>query len=95
VGGDLVASGGFHFRGDEANLVDEVDGYAVLSLRAEYRIGDHARIFANLDNALDADYATFGVLGEATDVLGAAFDDPRFVGPGAPRAAWIGVRVSF
>ena len=95
VGGDLVASGGSHFRGDEANLVDEIGGYAVLGLRAEYAVNDHARLFLNVDNVLDEEYETFGVLGEATDVLGAAFDDPRFVGPGAPRAAWIGVRVSF
>jgi outer membrane receptor protein involved in Fe transport len=95
VGGNLVASGGFHFRGDEANLLAKTDGYAVLSLRAEYRLGEHARVFANLDNVLDEQYETFGVLGEATDVLGADFDDPRFLGPGAPRAAWIGVRVSF
>jgi hypothetical protein len=32
------------------------------------------------------------VLGEADDVLGDDFDEPYFVGPGAPRAAWVGVR---
>lgn len=36
-----------------------------------------------------------GVLGEADEVLGDDFDDPRFLGPGAPRAAWLGITLSF
>ena len=35
------------------------------------------------------------MFGQADEVLGDDFDDPEFVGPGAPRAAWIGVRVEF
>ena len=27
------------------------------------------------------------------EVLGAEFDEPYFVGPGAPRAAWVGFRI--
>jgi outer membrane receptor protein involved in Fe transport len=95
VGGDVVASSGQHLRGDEGNLVEKIEGYAVLSLRAEYRISDHVRLFANLDNALDEEFATFGAFGAADEVLGDDFDDPRFLGPGAPRAAWIGVRLQF
>ena len=67
----------------------------MLSLRAEYRLSEHARLFANIDNVLDEEYETFGVFGEADDVLGDDFDEPQFVGPGAPRAAWIGIRVEF
>ena len=52
-------------------------------------------MFASIDNLLDEEYETFGVFGEADDVLGDDFDEPYFVGPGAPRAAWIGVRVEF
>jgi outer membrane receptor protein involved in Fe transport len=61
----------------------------------EYRLGEHASVFLSVDNLLDEDYATFGLFGEADDVLGDDFDDPRFLGPGAPRAAWAGVRVQF
>jgi iron complex outermembrane recepter protein len=35
------------------------------------------------------------LLGVADDVLGDDYDDPRFVSPGAPRAAWAGVRLRF
>ena len=64
-------------------------------MRAEYRLGERASLFASIDNLLDEEYETFGVFGEADDVLGDDFDEPCFVGPGAPRAAWIGVRVEF
>jgi len=95
VRADVLASSGSYYRGDEANLLGRLDGYAVLNLRAEYEIGEHAHLFASLDNALDRGYETFGVLGDATGVLGATFANPRFVGPGAPRAAWVGVRLAF
>jgi len=34
------------------------------------------------------------VYGDATSVLGNAYNDGRFVSPGMPRAGWIGVRLS-
>lgn len=95
VGADLFASGGQYLRGDEGNLLDRIDGYRVVNLRAELAVSESLRVFANVDNVFDADYETFGVFGEADEVLGDDFDDPRFFSPGAPRAGWIGVRVSF
>jgi outer membrane receptor protein involved in Fe transport len=92
-GADVVASSGAYFRGDEGNLLDELGSYSILSIRAEYRFSDRASVFASVDNLLDEEYATFGLLGEAEEVLGDEFDEPLFVGPGAPRAAWIGIRV--
>ena len=95
LGTDVYASSGAYFRGDEGNLLDELDGYALLSVRAEYRLSERARLFASIDNLLDEEYETFGVFGEADEVLGDDFEEPFFVGPGAPRAAWLGVRVEF
>ena len=94
-GGELLSSGELRYRGDEGNFVEEIEGYTVLNLRVQYRLGDHAEVFVNIDNVLDEEYGTFGVFGEADEVLGDSFDDPRFLGPGAPRAAWMGLRVSF
>jgi outer membrane receptor protein involved in Fe transport len=74
-------------------LLDELDGYSVVGVRAEYRLGRRASVFASIDNLLDEEYETFGLFGEADDVLGDEFDEPYFVGPGAPRAAWIGFRI--
>jgi outer membrane receptor protein involved in Fe transport len=93
LGADVVASSGAYFRGDEGNLLETLDGYSVVNLRAEYRFGERASLFLAVDNLLDQEYETFGVFGEADEVLGEGFDEPYFVGPGAPRGAWIGVRV--
>jgi outer membrane receptor protein involved in Fe transport len=94
-GADLFASSGSHFRGDEGNLLEELDGYVTLHVRAAYRLGVHTSLFASIDNLLDEEYATFGVFGEADEVLGDDFEEPYFVGPGAPRALSLGVRVTF
>ena len=95
IGGDVVASSSQHYRGDEGNLLEPLDGYAILSFRAEYRFDDRAALYFSADNVLDTEYETFGTFGEPDEVLGDDFEDPRFLGPGAPRAGWIGVRVRF
>ncbi len=95
IGADLRAASEQLVRGDEGNLAEALDGYAVLDLRAEYRLGENARLFANVDNLLDEEYETFGLFGDAGEVLGDDFGSPLFVGPGAPRALFFGVRVDF
>ena len=95
IGADIFASGPMHLRGDEGNLLDKVDGYSIGTLRAEYAVNDNTRVFGLVENVLDRDYETFGVFGEPEEVLGDEYDDPRFFSPGAPRAAWLGIRVSF
>jgi outer membrane receptor protein involved in Fe transport len=89
-----VASSQF-LRGDEANLLPAIDGYAVVNVSAAFAIADALRLTGRLMNLFDAEYHTFGLLGEADEVLGDDYDDPRFLGPGAPRAAWIGLEFSF
>jgi outer membrane receptor protein involved in Fe transport len=93
LGADVVASSGAYFRGDEGNWLEELDGYSAVNVRAEYRFGQRATLFLAIDNLLDEEYETFGVFGEADEVLGEEFEEPFFVGPGAPLAAWIGVRL--
>ena len=95
ISGDLLVSAGAYFRGDEGNLTDKLSSYSLLNVRAEYRINDNALVFLNVNNLLDEEYETFGLFGEADEVLGDAFEDARFVSPGAPRAAWLGVRLTF
>ncbi len=92
LGANLLASAGEYLRGDEANALGRIGGYRVLNLLAEHRLGARGTLFMHLDNALDERYETFGVLGDATGVLGPGFADPRFLGPGAPRSALVGIR---
>ena len=85
------------FVGDEGNDQAEVDGYGLLNLRTSYQATDRVALFLRVDNLLDTDYETFGVLAEIEieidEVPGAV--DPRFVSPGAPRSAFGGVRFTF
>lgn len=81
------------FRGDEANLNDPVPGFWVFNLRGEYRFNRYVQLFIRVDNLFDKRYQTFGLFGEAERVLGDEFDNSRFVGPGAPRGIWGGIRV--
>lgn len=93
VGADLVANSGQYLRGDEANLLDETEGYTLINLRGEYRVNEFIVVIAKLENLFDTEFETFGLLGEPEDILGPEFDNPRFLGPGARRGGWIGVRV--
>ena len=79
----------------ESNLAGTTSAYAVLNAQLEYRLGDAALIFLTVNNVLDAEYETFGLFGEADEVLGEDFEDSRFLSPGAPRAAWLGLRLIF
>lgn len=91
VAGTVLSTSSQYLRGDEANLLDPVAGYAVVNLNATYRLRPRLTLVGQVTNLFDRRYATFGVLGEADDVLGDDFENPRFVSPGAPRGAWIGV----
>lgn len=93
VGADLVYNSGQYLRGDEANLLPAIDGYATVNLRGQYRFTKHLTLFASIDNLFDSAYETFGVLGDPTEVF-PGFSDPRFLGAGAPRSAWLGLQIS-
>lgn len=93
LGVKVRAQSGQYLRGDEANLLDQLPGFAVVSVHARQRIGRRVAVFVDVQNLLQAEYYTFGVLGDA-GLLGRAFaGEPRFFSPGAPRAAWIGLEV--
>jgi len=94
VGLDAIVNSGQIYRGDEANLLPEVPGYFLLNLRAAWQLARPLSVFAIVSNVFDAHYATFGALGDPTPVF-PMYTDPRFVGPGAPRAAWLGVDVNY
>jgi iron complex outermembrane recepter protein len=87
-------SGNRVFRGDESNVTAKLGGYLLFNATAEYRFNKHFALFGKLDNVFDTHYNSFGIYGQAQEVLGAAYNDGRFVSPGAPRAGWIGVRLN-
>ncbi len=92
LGATVIGNSGQYYRGDEANLLPKLPGYVLLNLRADYVFARWISGFVKVDNVFDADYASFGVLGDATSIF-PAYTDPRFQGPGEPRAFWAGVNV--
>ncbi|GJM14395.1 MAG: membrane protein [Pseudohongiella sp.] len=86
-------------RGDESNQLDTVSAYTVVGLRARYHIGDKLQAFLKVENLFDEDYESFGLLGEEPGELEVPIiedlTDPIFLGAGAPRAAFVGLRYQF
>lgn len=87
-------SGQQFFRGDETNMTKALGGYWVFNGTAEYKFTRNFALFGKVNNIFDTNYNTFGVYGQASDVLGDKYNDGRFVSPAAPRAGWIGVRLT-
>jgi outer membrane cobalamin receptor len=81
-------------RGDEANLLPPIGRYIVTSVRGRMAITRGVALVAQISNLFNSKHATFGLLGDADDVLGDQYDDPRFLSPAAPRAAWIGIELA-
>jgi outer membrane receptor protein involved in Fe transport len=83
------------FRGDESNQNPKLGGYWLFNLRTEIEVFDNISLLGKIDNLFDRQYKTGGVFGEADEVLGDDFDDPRFVAPGSGIAGWAGIKISF
>ena len=91
IGAHLTHTSSQFLRGDEANLLPVIGGATVVGVVGSYALNRRTNLTARVTNLFWAEYASFGLLGEADDVLGDEFEDPQFLSPAAPRAAWIGV----
>jgi outer membrane receptor protein involved in Fe transport len=89
---DVAHQSNQFMRGDEANLTAPLAGYTVFNAALQWRMWDTLTLFAQIENVLDREYATFGLYGAADEVLGDDVDDPRFVSPAAPRGVWVGFK---
>jgi outer membrane receptor protein involved in Fe transport len=78
-------------------------GYTVVNLDTRYKLNNSGwQVFAKANNVFNKKYATGGMLGENWfDVAGGVApysgsgEPDRLIMPGAPRAAWVGVRYDF
>jgi outer membrane receptor protein involved in Fe transport len=99
LGLDILSNGNQVLRGDESNQLDEVSGYTMVSLRARYSVNEKLEVFAKIDNLFDREYESFGLLGEEPAELEVSIiedlTNPVFLGAGAPRAAFLGLRYNF
>ncbi|CAN4269698.1 CirA Outer membrane receptor proteins, mostly Fe transport [Methylophilaceae bacterium] len=81
----------------------KVKGYAIFNLDTRYNFNASGwQLFGKVNNVFDRKYYSSGMLGEnsfnGTDnafAANAASTKEMFLAPGAPRAAWIGMRYDF
>jgi iron complex outermembrane receptor protein len=105
IGASVTYESQQYFRGDESNQIKPLPGYALVNLHSSYDVTEDIALFVNVVNAVNARYATFGVLGDPTGVgaPGIPADavtngpgvDNRFESPGAPISGFGGVRIRF
>ncbi len=82
-----------YLRGDEANLAPPLPGQELFTATGRVVLSKRLSLVARITNLLDRKLSSFGTFGEASDVLGAAFDNPRFLVPAAPRAYTLGIQI--
>jgi len=100
VGANLVANSPSRLRGDENNqdVHGAVPGYAIVNLDGTYRLAKNWELFGRVENVFNRRYSNFGVLGHNVFANPTRTFDPAsqvaepFLGIGAPRGAWVGLR---
>ena len=103
VGTNITYRSGIYARGDENNqdVNGKIAGYMLVDLETTYQVTRQLQLFARVDNLLNKRYANFGVLGQNFfngpdhTFNGANPVNEQFVGPGAPRGAWVGLRYAW
>jgi outer membrane receptor protein involved in Fe transport len=77
----------------------KISGYFVVNLDTQYNIGSGWKAFAKATNIFDREYNISGRLAETMFSSAGEFtgEESRMLGllPGAPRAAWVGLRYEF
>jgi iron complex outermembrane recepter protein len=103
AGANLTYRSSFFARGDENNedVSGKLAGYFLIDLDTTYRVAKQIEMFARVTNLLDKRYSSFGILGQNFFTgPNHAFDgahpvDEQFVGVGAPRGVWVGLRYAW
>ncbi len=81
-------------HGNESNQTPggTVPGYGVLNLDAHWRLSPELQLNAQLSNALNKPYATYGMSGLRSVYTLAS---QQFITPAAPRALWVSLTYTF
>jgi outer membrane receptor protein involved in Fe transport len=103
VGMNLNANGPVYARGDENNqdAAGQIPGYTIVNVDTRYKFSSKLELFARINNLFDRTYANFGTLGRNVFTgPNNSFDglnpvNEQFLGYGAPRGAWLGLRYSW
>lgn len=97
-GADLVAASDQFFRGDENNANSKLGGYGIVNLHTSYDVTKNVQLYGIVNNVFDSKYylsGTYYSSGDLSTITGQSFTDNRTVVPGAPLAAYGGVKIKF
>ncbi|CAE6804825.1 MULTISPECIES: TonB-dependent receptor [Burkholderiaceae] len=103
VGANILYRSSIFARGDENNLDSNgrIAGYAIVDLDTTYQVTKQLQLFAHVNNLFDKRYADFGILGQNSfNGPGHSFSpdavtNEQFLGMGAPRGVWVGLRYAW
>lgn len=103
IGTNVTYRSGVYAQGDENNqdANGKIPGYVLLDLDTSYQVTKRVRVFATVTNVFNKRYASYGVLsqnffnGPRHTFDGLAPVSEQFVGAGAPRGAWVGIRYAW
>jgi outer membrane receptor protein involved in Fe transport len=103
IGTNITYRSSIFARGDENNsdVNGKVAGYVVVNLDTTYQVTKQLQVFARIDNVFDKRYADFATIGQNFFTgAGHTFDganpaNEQFLGLGAPRGFWAGLRYAW
>jgi outer membrane receptor protein involved in Fe transport len=103
LGTNVTYRVGVYAQGDENNADPngKIASYVLVDFDAAYQATKRIRVFATVTNVLNKRYASYGALaqnffnGPGHAFAGAAPVSETFIGPGAPRGAWVGIRYAW
>ncbi|CAL8475701.1 TonB-dependent receptor [Caballeronia sp. S22] len=103
IGANLTYRSNIFARGDENNqdVNGSVAGYFLIDLDTTYNVTKQLQVYATVKNLLNKRYANFAILGQNffdgpnhTFNNGATVNE-QFLGVGAPRGVWVGMRYAW
>lgn len=98
AGASAILQSGQYLFGDEANLTPRLPGFFTLELHSAYRVTPHLQVFANVQNATDRRYYTFGTFAPTGSVFltqAPGATNPRSYSLAAPIGAFGGIKLTF
>ncbi|WP_244850903.1 TonB-dependent receptor [Caballeronia sp. SL2Y3] len=103
VGSNLTYRSNIFARGDENNqdANGSVAGYFLIDFDTTYNVTKQLQIYATVKNLLNKRYASFAILGENAfngpnhTFSGTDATSEQFLGVGAPRGVWVGLRYAW
>jgi outer membrane receptor protein involved in Fe transport len=103
VGANMLYRSSIFARGDENNQDSNgrIAGYVIVDLDTTYQVTRQLQVFAHVNNLFDRRYADFGILGQnffngpGHSFSPDAATKEQFLGMGAPRGIWVGLRYAW